>query len=357
MSPTRRTLIAIGSFAVGAIVVTSFLRFLIPPSLTVPPEGKESRAQAVDTCKETSDKDSCVIRSYETYAKQFGTKAALEEVHRAIKLDPTLGGVCHNVMHHIGHVALLEFGSFKAAYDEGNYDCGNGYFHGVVEEVFRDEGEEEFSPARLASFCDAVKAEATTTKDYALLNCVHGLGHVLVYKYDGELRSALPSCMSLKEDRERTECIAGAFMENMIERLPLSEQSDPKKNPSLTCSSASGDLYRCWSGLAGFVLALKLGDTSEATSFCRGFDSPLYREACGEGIGKAVGIGREGDTAAQTAYCSLHVGEFASFCMRGADASALPERSPFYSPAFGLLEWPDATGTDPLIGGVEPMKE
>lgn len=351
MSTTRRTLITIGSFALGVIVMSLFLH-----QREVSIGTQKNAASIVSSCSKANDKDACLIQSFETYAKNFGTKTTLAEVHHAIITDPSLGGTCHNIMHHIGHVALLELGSFKAAYDVGNYDCGNGYFHGVVEEAFKDKEDDAFSPAHLSRFCDSVKAEATTTKDYALLNCVHGLGHALVYKYEGNLAASLPSCTNFKHDNERTQCLAGAFMENMIERLPNKDQSDPKQNPSLTCSSVAGDLYRCWAALAGFALSSETGNTNEAVLFCRSFDSSLYRDACGEGIGKAVRVGRESALTAQVQYCKTHTQEFAPFCTRGANAAASEFDSPFYSEAFGMLAWPSATGTDLLIGSIKKLE-
>jgi hypothetical protein len=314
-----------------------------PPPLNV-------MTMRIAECDHDPDKDLCVESTYESFARTAGVSAALSFVHESIQGDATIGGGCHNIMHRIGHVAVEEYGSFREAYAHGNYDCGNGYFHGVVEEAMGAGGEEAFSPSNIAHFCDVVSSTTAKGKDYARLNCVHGLGHALLYRNEGDLPTTLPECLSLRVDIERGECIAGAFMENMIERLPVNDQSDPEKNPSLTCSSSLVDVYRCWIALAAFVMS-EGRNTGSAVAFCRSLSEPQYQEACGEGIGKSLGSGEGSWSENARRYCDMYAIELREPCIRGIMATSASTTSPFYSSAFGLMRWPIETTTDPLIGG------
>ncbi len=320
-----------------------------PPPLNV-------MTMRIAECDQDPDKDLCVESAYESYARTAGVSAALSFVHESIQGDATIGGGCHNVMHRIGHVALEEYGSFREAYAHGNYNCGNGYFHGVVEEAMESGGEGAFTPERVAHFCDMVASTTVRGKDYAKLNCVHGLGHALLYRNEGDLPTTLPECLSLGKDIERGECIAGAFMENMIERLPVSDQGDPEKNPLLTCSSSSDDIYRCWVALAAFVIAAQQHGVSAALPFCDKLSESKYRDACGEGIGRAVFLGNKEDPNVSRRYCLAHTDGFVASCARGVNATSTATTSPFYSAAFGMLRWPVGIGTDPLIGNVRSME-
>ena len=295
------------------------------------------------------------VDTYEEYAQKNGTKAALALIHATIAKDPVFDGTCHDIMHHVAHVAVTEYGSFQSAYAHGTYDCGNGYFHGVVEEVLRQSGVEGFTPSAIGHFCDDVPVLASATRAFAVLNCVHGLGHALVYDHSGSLAAALPLCVEIKGDDLRSECTAGAFMENMIERLLQREQSDPGKNPSLTCASVAGDAHLCWVALAALAIAAEEHELLSAVAFCARFDSALFRAACGEGLGKAVAIARAGAVVSDSSYCERYAAPFVGECIRGAS----PYRgssSPLYSPAFQLLPWPSATGSDPLLGDVEMLR-
>ncbi len=308
-------------------------------------------------CREKADEEVCLQNSYESYAKQFGTVAALQLIRNETISNPTFAGTCHSVMHKIGHVAVGEYGSFQEAYAHGNYDCGNGYFHGVVEEVFRGKSDDSLTPAQIHCFCESVATTTLNTKDYAKLNCVHGLGHALVYKYEGKLSDALPLCTNLLGEQYIGECVAGAFMENMIERLSLKEQSDPLINPSLTCSSFLGDVYRCWLTLASFAIAQENHSLAPALLFCENFTDVHYRAVCGEGLGKAVVIGREGDTVAATLYCKTHAGKLAEYCMKAQSYTAQnASSSAVYSSAFGILKWPISSGRDVLLGEVRMIE-
>jgi hypothetical protein len=323
-------------------------------------ESAEGQRQNIRTqlsrCAAAPDPDACRVGLFESFAKREGVAAALSLIHEMIAETPAFGGTCHDIIHHVGHVAVREYGSFEAAYTRGNYDCGNGYFHGVVEEVLRAKGDDTFTPENVAHFCDDAPVPATNTKAFAALNCVHGLGHALVFRSGGSLVPALPSCANIKGDEFKAECAAGAFMENMTGRLSAREQGEPDKNPSLTCASIAGDTHRCWVALASFTIALLEHGLGDAVTFCSSFGSPAYRVACGNGLGKAVSVGRE-DRAASEEYCRAHSAQFVSDCVNGAVVEeGGAERSPLYSPAFKLLSWPQSTGTDPLIGNVEMLR-
>ncbi len=305
-------------------------------------EGRGARI----ACDLEADRDGCIGRYYETLAKEEGVSRALAIIHEEVVRDERFAGTCHDVMHLIGHVAAHEWESLDSAYAHGDYDCQNGYFHGVVEETVRTLND-ELTPEGISGFCEGVPDPASSTPGFARLNCVHGLGHALVYRASGDLGLALSSCSLMNVDEERVECVAGAFMEASIERLTREERNDETRDPALVCATVAGNAGRCWSALAGYAIAISRG-AGRGADFCGALEGREYVLACAEGVGRGVA-----DGGGSPASCEPFAKETADACVRGKErrisGETLDERSPLFSPAFKELRWPLSTATDPLL--------
>jgi hypothetical protein len=85
--------------------------------------------------------------------------------------------------------------------------CGNGYFHGVIEEVARDAK----TPHQLAKILAPICADGRIrTKG----NCYHGVGHAAMIQTEYKTSEALSVCEQVASSvRDKFICNAGAFME------------------------------------------------------------------------------------------------------------------------------------------------
>jgi hypothetical protein len=222
-----------------------------------------------------TDVAECLADRYERLGEEKGTLAALATLHRSIERDASLAGVCHEAMHRIGHRALREFGGIAEAYAKGNFDCGNGYYHGVIEAYAALHESALVTDNGVRSLCEGFASSSREAE-----NCVHGEGHALFSQRSGSLPSALRSCATFASDRFVAECAAGAFMEAALSRLTLAESSDPLRNPTLVCASMPGDQYPCYLALAALVEGRSAEKGASSTSYCELLRDDAYRASC-----------------------------------------------------------------------------
>ncbi len=73
-------------------------------------------------------------------------------------------------------------------------------------------------PDRILGEANALCADLRENQKHSFyyLNCVHGLGHGFMVVLENELFEALEACDTLTYERERENCYAGAFMENVM---------------------------------------------------------------------------------------------------------------------------------------------
>lgn len=168
--------------------------------------------------KKVDSEDNCVRSFYQEYTIKHGVQEAFSHLSLVQKLYPTMLPDCHYIAHGIGHGAVeINHGSAYKAFiimDNSNFfknliTCGNGYYHGVVEEVSEGLESKEDIARVLKPVCTSV---ATTTIAYG--NCYHGIGHAAAVDLKGEMRDALYVCDTVSGDpNNRFSCYTGVFME------------------------------------------------------------------------------------------------------------------------------------------------
>ena len=219
----------------------------------------------------------CNENYYEAYATEYGAAKAIALVTKDISGDPVLRNACHGVMHKIGHVAAKEYVSLGSAFNAGSDICANGFYHGVVEALFGEKELATLGKNDTAHICDA--SNIGTSSPVARINCVHGVGHALMYMSGGDISVSLLHCEDLANDADISQCATGAFMEEgfRIKRSTISDRTLP--DPTFHCSQVAGNQQDCWLSQSGRTIKEKEGD-NQAQVFCASLDTPLHREHC-----------------------------------------------------------------------------
>lgn len=225
----------------------------------------------------------CLGNYYEDYGTKYGVVRALALLDMQMDDEQFFSGACHSVMHQIAHVAVHEYGTFGEAFLHGNTKCQNGYYHGVVEEFLRNENPDTLSADDMQNFCRS--ATYTASSSFAELNCVHGVGHALVYMTHDDLPSALVRCGDFADDHLRGQCITGAFMQHSFVTITGSSSLETLNNdPALRCVQMVGNQDECWITLSAVVISKKENNTPVAQQFCQSLVSPMYRARCTNAI-------------------------------------------------------------------------
>ncbi|OGZ19357.1 MAG: hypothetical protein A2494_02545 [Candidatus Lloydbacteria bacterium RIFOXYC12_FULL_46_25] len=226
-----------------------------------------------------STSQACIEEYYEDDGKMYGTAHALALLDTHIKHDPSFAGTCHSAMHEIAHVAVREYETLGESFMHGNAECQNGYYHGVVEEFLRDEDVDKFSADDIRNFCN--KTANASPSSLLELNCVHGVGHALVYMTEDDLPRALIRCGDFLDDHLRSQCATGAFMEHSFVRETDSISVEMlKDDPAFRCVQTVGLQDECWLTLSAITIANEEKGMSTAVQFCNSLTTSAYRAKC-----------------------------------------------------------------------------
>ena len=144
--------------------------------------------------------------------KVEGAGAAVDEVYRLSQTDDYVSSDCHQVAHDLGNDAAIHYGDLGVALSYEGSACWSGYYHGVVEYTLSAYDNDQLFE-ELPTVCSEAAAELYSFTHY---NCVHGVGHGVMLRLEADLFTSIPYCERLSDPWERSVCIGGVFMENIV---------------------------------------------------------------------------------------------------------------------------------------------
>lgn len=157
-------------------------------------------------------KDECFRSFFDDYTMKHGPEEAFSLLALFQKEYPEKGRNCHYISHGIGHGSLrLNANNVSKSFDKMNSSayfknvatCGNGYFHGVIEEYAKSARNKDDLIGLLKNIC---------TKQGG--SCYHGVGHAVAIQLDGAINDSLSVCDAITTlSDKRFECYTGIFME------------------------------------------------------------------------------------------------------------------------------------------------
>jgi hypothetical protein len=278
--------------------------------------GKVTRKTLKDCLSKGVGAAVCMEPLFREHLKSHTTLETLTLLRCYIDADDGIKEGCHPVSHAIGRetfgVQRTVDGSFTAC----DATCMSGCYHGAMERFLRGESSDDehisFNElqARVAKACDPNLL-------YRLrFQCLHGLGHAVMYYSSYSLRPSLKICDSAGADGwTRNSCYGGVFMENIV-------AADPKQRDVSTtdyhypCSGVE-EQYKseCY-----VMQTSRMGEMglSPARIYDECRKAGDYKYQCIQSLGRDLSNGaRLGNARAVSSTCELGAGEELLSCTRG----------------------------------------
>lgn len=227
--------------------------------------------------------------------------------------------VCHQLSHTLGREALKKYVDIETTllYEMGA--CSNGYTHGILEELFNNEG-----TSHGVAFQRALEECASEVKK-PRLGCVHGIGHGLMYSNGHDLNTTLKACDQIGKTELRAGCHDGAFMaaaDLFFDQSAQEKNSMVKKgDPFYTCSVV-GESYKkiCYWRYSVNTIFYVHQDPDDLLSNVRvaALSVPeKYRNLFWNGVGRNLSFDRLEDRKVIN-LCDLFAGPERLGCLGGA---------------------------------------
>jgi hypothetical protein len=288
--------------------------------LEVPAQDASAPSQEqVKACLRQPDGAECLDKLFREMLKTQSTAQALELIHRFEKQDPELRRDCHPVVHAIGRETFRLKGNIHDSFSACDQTCHSGCYHGSVERFLR--GDEIYAQANKHPTQAELKQKAATACDPKLpgrlrFQCLHGLGHALLFFSRYQLVPSLEACDALEEEWSRGSCYGGVFMENIANATPETRDLSPT-DYHYPCSKLI-DKYRgeCYVMQTSRMVEMGLS-TEELFHECAKAGS--HSVQCSMSIGRDLSNHvRIGETASAARKCELAQGDDRQACIRGA---------------------------------------
>jgi len=304
-----------------ALFAIAFIACLIADSRAIGETDQTSAVPSLDqvkACLGQSDRAECLDKLFREMLKTHSTEQALALIQKFEAQDPELRRDCHPVVHAVGRETFRLKGNIHDSFSACDQTCHSGCYHGSVERFLR--GEEIYSQANRHPTQAELKQKAASACDPKLpgrlrFQCLHGLGHALLYFSRYQLIPSLEACDALAEEWSRESCYGGVFMENVVSATPESRDLSPT-DYHYPCNRVD-DKYRaeCYVMQTSRMVEMGLA-TDELFRECA--KAGAHRARCALSVGRDLSnYVRSGDSAGVGRKCELIQGEDRRACIRG----------------------------------------
>ena len=275
-------------------------------------------AQAVKSCISSRGSAECLDNLFAEALKRHSTLEILHLIQRYEAEDPELRRDCHPVVHVIGRETYRLKGNIHDSFSACDQTCHSGCYHGSVERFLR--GDDIYSQIDKHPSTAELKQKAALACDPNIpvrlrFQCLHGLGHALLFFSRYQLVASLEACDALSEDWSRSSCYGGVFMENVFNATPETRDLSPT-DYHYPCNKLA-DKYRgeCYVMQTSRMTEMGLA-TGDVFQQCN--RAGEFRHQCMLSVGRDLSNDvRIGNTRAAAQRCELVTHESRLACMRG----------------------------------------
>jgi hypothetical protein len=275
-------------------------------------------AEALKACFQTSRSAECLDELYREPLSRHSTLDALQQLQRLESVDLELRRDCHPIVHAIGRETFRLKGNIHDAFSACDQTCHSGCYHGAVERFLR--GDDLYAQSGKHPSESELRQKAATAcnpnaPSRLYFQCLHGLGHALMFFSRYQLRTSLEACDALPDSWSQSSCWGGVFMENVFNATP--EKRD---------LSATDYHYPCNAVDLKYRSECYLMQTSRMSEM--GLATPQLFKECDKAGEHAMpctlSIGRDlsnevrlGQTTTVATKCELVSGNRRTACIRG----------------------------------------
>ncbi len=290
----------------------------VSPTTAVKAESGLPSLAATKECLKDPRSAECLDNLFREVLRTHSTLEALQLVERFEAQDADLRRDCHPVVHAIGRETFRLKGNIHDSFSACDQTCHSGCYHGSVERFLR--GDDIYAQTGRHPSQAEIKRKAASACDpntplRLRFQCLHGLGHALMFFSGYELKPSLEACDALPDEWSQHSCYGGVFMENVF------NATSEKKNFVATdyhypCNQVS-DKYRgeCYMMQTSRMTEMGLS-TERLLAECA--KAEAYRIPCVQSIGRDLSnAARFGEPRTVAAECELAQGDNRFACMRG----------------------------------------
>lgn len=220
------TLSAIGSFDARAIAAAPTIKITavtVQAAKDTTPTPRELKR-----CFGTgAERDRCLDGLFREFLAGHSTVEALKLVDRYGATDTDIRLACHPIVHAVGRETFRIKKTIHDSFTACDQTCHSGCYHGAVERFLRGDTVNGAIPGHISQedlrrrASDACDPRASSRMRF---QCLHGLGHAVMYFTGYRLGGALEICDGGVDTWSRQACYGGVFMENLFSVTP--EQRD-----------------------------------------------------------------------------------------------------------------------------------
>ncbi len=281
--------------------------------------------EALKTCiaKGPSTAD-CLDPVFKEYLAHRSTKDALAMLQCYGDLDVDIRAGCHPVAHAIGRETFRVTGTVDLSFQACDQTCLSGCYHGALERFLRGDapGDGHISLRELQK--KAALACDPALPFRLLFQCLHGLGHAVMYFSGYDLRSSLTVCEATGGSWHASACFGGVFMENIV----AAERDKRDVSPTdyqYPCNSLDTK-YRADCYLLQTSRMREMGLTA-AQILVECGKAGAHRNICIQSLGRDLSDEvRVGGGKSVASTCGLAKGDDRTACIRGVVFSLVDNR-------------------------------
>lgn len=225
-------------------------------------------ASGIQKCEELDRRDQqpCWQKLAATVLKKF----SFQETQQVLRAT---GQYCHEFMHALSRKEYEHTRDAAQLFSQCTLACYGACYHGGAEgylkAIFEKGADEDEVHRAILTLCNTMSPD---TPGALRSECIHGIGHALMFVSGGDLPKSLTFCDTLP-DIENVICYGGAFMENLPnltarEHPPRFIKADDPFYPCNDSIIKDHQKERCYSFHGSYFIYLSGGDWKKASSLC-----------------------------------------------------------------------------------------
>lgn len=218
-----------------ALFSISLLSFLLIDQSNFPNSQDNSTIKTNTTYNNMHEIESCFSlpsdkqqKCFDDFIKDYAitnnkdVNGLLTDLEVARSKNKTIENSCHPIAHAIGRYSLVKYINVGDSFEKCDLTCHSGCYHGVMERLFFTDKEissstNHLNPTdlkdKIPDICN--KNNFSDPSNSIIFQCLHGVGHAILYSMAYNLEDALISCDFFKTSYEQSSCYGGVFMENV----------------------------------------------------------------------------------------------------------------------------------------------
>ncbi|MEX2587401.1 MAG: copper resistance protein CopC [Actinomycetota bacterium] len=261
----------------------------------------------------------CYTQYFSALMKEQDAGVAVAKIHEVAQSSSYVASQCHQMTHDLGREAADHYDSLGEALSFEASACWSGYYHGVVEEKLARYDDERLKQA-LPAVCSEPAAERYSFNHY---NCVHGVGHGIMLRFDSDLFESLPYCRAYTDAWELSSCAGGAFMQNIISAQEGADASFREGDLVYPCNAVDDDLIdECFTMQTSYVLWRNGQNLQAAFEVCDSVDE-RFAPDCYQSMGRDISGNAMLDPPTVVEGCNLGREDRREHCIIGAALNAV----------------------------------